>query len=155
MYTITNPKPRINNILKFLNKQQNGKIEETDRLIIKDIQNKAGITSDGVVNYQTFTLLYNEYNKSKLRNLFNDGLIRYNNMPYSLGSKGNDVAYLNALMTSALTGFTHYEKMPSGSYYGRESIEAAKRLRKIFGMKDGENVDEELYLRIRRELKYN
>ena len=152
MYNINNSKERINNVLKLLKKNQNGKITDKDRELIKNEQKTFGFPQTGIVDFKTFEALRDKYYFEKLKRRFNDG-VDYSALPLSFGSQGDTVGYINFLISNVLKNYTYEGRLPSGSFFGRDSVKAAVTLRKIFNMEKKEEFDDKLYIRIRLELK--
>ena len=72
-------------------------------------------------------------------------------LPISEGTFGDGISYLNDLIAELAEryGIRHYIKI--GNRFSRGSADAVQILRRIFGLRDGRDVDGELFLRMRDE----
>ena len=158
MYRIENKADAIKQIQKYLIKiTENGKIAPTGiydsatKAEVVRFQQSKNIDVTGAVNYETFTLLYNDCKREVL-----ESDVRRENsefsFPIKLGDFGKSVFAANELMRIFLEN--HYDPIPlrSGYSFSRESANAARRIREILMLKVGDYIDEKMYHNMR---KYN
>lgn len=149
-YEITDTASAIKNVQRLLGINESGTYGEKTKKATMDVQRRFGIPANGVVDYRTFSkiLEQSKYAKSDKMNAWTDGLADF---PYDVGDFGRDVSRVIWLLDS-VSGLYGGIRALRGSVYSVGVGEAVKWLRGIFGMPSRTDVDEELYIRLKREI---
>ena len=137
-------------VQEYLGIRKSGIYDASTRRAVTNAQMLAGLEPVGVVDYETFVYLRDAYSLSKAIDAYTgaDGLKRF---PYSVGDFGEDVRRINTIIKEISFKYGIREAM-RGSIYTESVGRAVMSLRGIFGLPEGEHVDEVLYGRIKREL---
>ena len=156
MYRIYNKSKAIRSIQKYLmavgnpafTVVPNGIYDENTRLSVIDFQNNMSIEPSGIVDYTTFTLLYNEYLLFCKIKKFRDKVGMMKNLPYLPGDINDEIRNFNLLAEKLLNyyGFTH--RLRLGNYYSEETRRAVNILRAIYLLEPSAMIDEILLSRM-------
>lgn len=165
MYDITNRKEVVREIKRYLylvsehlypeigRNTIDGIYDRATAESVKKYQTKMMLPVTGEVDYETFTLLFRDFDSVRTK-LNEDGyLLTDAGFPISLGDMSEDVRIIHALIGELREVFRELYDVGVGSYYSRRTVESVKMLRKIFGFRDGEHVDEQLYRRMLEEIR--
>ncbi len=125
-----------------------GVYDENTRLSVEDFQSRKGLVQSGVVDYETFTLLYDDYVFITDREALNQKLDSFVNFPLYPGEFDNAMLHINRSLARILDyyGFTH--RLRSSNFYSDETSNAVKTLRQIYLLEDSDVIDEEFYIRM-------
>ena len=156
MYDIKDKSEAIRIIQRYLREVNGGKIpvfpsgiyDENTKLAVKDFQIKFGITESGIVDYITFTKLFQAYKKISEEKEVKDSLI----FPMKDGDSGDGVAEINRLLIMLLDFYRINHNVRVSRYFTKSTLDGVKSLKKIY-QHFGDCVDEEFYLRIKRDEK--
>ena len=165
MYDITDKSNAIREVKKYLYLVSQNMYPEIGRGTIDgiyDSQTRKSVASyqkikklpeTGTVDLNTFNLLYKDYYSTQRRLLSKGYIITEDGFPLSIGTMNEDVRIIHAMIGELNDIYTELSEVGHGSYYSKGTAESVKMLRKIFGMPDGEHVDEELYQRMVTEIE--
>ena len=125
-----------------------GVYDENTRLSVTDFQRKNGIGVTGIVDYETFNLLYREFVFINEKTSLNKRLGSFTDFPILPGYMGDAMIHLNRSMRRLLDyyGFSH--RLRESNFYSEETARAVGILRSVYIMEEKELIDEELYVRI-------
>ena len=149
MYSIFDKEAAVNQVLKYLGLVENGVYDERARVAVSEFQESVGLSPSGVVDYSTFTLLLNAYNKRLVKEEAKVGGL--NNFSYSFGDSGSDVAIINAYLSDVLAHYSSDLISPRSAYFTRDTEAAVNFLRGVLGLSPSKNVDEEFFVRLMRD----
>ena len=154
-YSIYDKTAAINRVRLFLGLSANGTYDIEVIEKIKSIQKKSGLLQSGIVDYETFKLLVQEYNNELIKRKGGEVLFGENNFPFRFGNRGNNIILLNTMLREVLQEYTYEGDLPTGAFYSRNTENSVSRLRKVFGLKDSNTVDEEFLYRLKQETEAN
>ena len=125
--------------------------EKTKAAVIK-FQNLSNIKSTGVVDYITYSKLFESYTKvSKVQKIDNN--IGQNVVfPLRHGDYGEHIYAFNDILSKILNEYGIFHSLRRSMYFSEETEEAVRVLRKMFLMEEGE-ADQLFYDRVLNELK--
>ena len=153
MYLIDDKKSAIKEVQRLLGINESGVYDNNTRSMVKRFQTIQNIEVSGTVNYNTFTRLRNEYNKTETKNKVGAILPFYNDFPYKRGDRGPGVSILNTMLSQALEKHAVNIMKPRGEYYSYKTENAVRELRKVFLLEDNGEIDEIFYERLQRQFK--
>ena len=125
-----------------------GVFDDNTRLSVIDFQTRFDLKPTGEVNYETFTLLYNEY-VLLTRNMetgdLTDSFLQFPLLP---GKTSNGMAHINLTLGRILDyyGFTH--RLRGNNFYSDETALAVEILRDVYMLDKKNYIDEEFYRRM-------
>ena len=157
MYFIDDKAAAILALQEYLQKISRGEVypsgiyDEKTRAAVKDLQRSRDIEPDGIADYKTFTAIYEEYlarvNGDEGEHLWDGGIP----LPIFEGVYGEGVAYLNGMISELADSYGIWHSVKRTPRFSRGSADAIQTLRRIYGLRDGRDVDGELYQRMRSE----
>lgn len=165
MYDITNKKEVIREIKRYLylvseyvypeigRNTVDGIYDRSTEESIKKYQAIKGLTQTGNVDYETFTLLYSDFDKARAEMQATGYVLTDDGFPISFGDMNEDVRVIHGIIGELRSVFTELYDVGSGSYYSKRTAKSVRMLREIFGFPSGEHIDEPLYLRMLAEIK--
>ena len=146
MYHIEDKSSAIKEIQKMLSVNETGNCDEKTRASVLELQRLKGLASNGVVDYNTYTVIREEYERRKRReNVFKSSVLRDNAFPYELGSHGHDVTILNGMLANQIEKYSLPLWKPRGSFYSKATAFAVEFLREVFYLEGGRCIDELFY----------
>ena len=153
MYRIDDKVGAIKEVQRLLNLNQTGLFDKKTREAVLDAQAKYRLAETGVVDYLTFTLIAENYRNEKSNRWGSDYLLNPR-FPYVIGDMGENVLRINEALQVVLNDYTYEGIMPKGRYLNDHTIQGAQFLRKLFGMNESNEIDEELMSRIMKEREH-
>ena len=164
MYDITNKYDVVREAKKYLYLVQeylypeigrnsiDGIYDESTVSSVKKYQEYKGLSPSGYIDLKTFDLLFNDYDSIRRNLNAPKYIITSNGFPITHGEMSEDVRIIHGIMNELKRTFTELYDVGHGSYYSKRTAENASMLRNIFGLRDGDDVDSELYQRMILEL---
>jgi hypothetical protein len=153
MYRIDDKAEAIKEVQKLLNLNQTGLFDKKTKDAVLNVQSKYKLEETGVVDYQTFTLITEDYRNEK-NNKWDSDYLFNPRFPYVIGDIGDNVLKINEAMEIVLADFSYEETIPKGKYLGVDTIKGVRFLRKIFNMNESDEIDEALMSRIMKEREH-
>ncbi len=119
---------------------------------VKAFQRYKGIDESGIVDFLTFTLIYEEFKLAE--DLYNaeSYIIDEKLFPLKLGDSGNEALYINLLLDELADVYSSIERVDVKPYFSLATEKAVKALREIFLLESTPVVDLLLYERMKYEL---
>lgn len=151
MYRIEDKASAIKNVQKYLLLNMSGDYDEKTRDAVMEFQEEQRLPVTGIVDYLTFLQLRNKYLHVQIVNEAQKEL-KYSEFPLSGDEYGSDIALLNARISTALERYTHEDLPPRGNYYSDYTKSAVGRLRDVFTLRPGTDVDEIFFVRLKRDI---
>lgn len=125
--------------------------EETKAAVI-EYQKIKLLTESGVVDFETFTALYDDY-ISVVDNFYtNDYIIGDSSFPLSENDQNEDVRALHLMINELRKSYPQIVNVGTGSYYSKRTADAVEALRELFVFPKSRKVDKELYRRLKTEI---
>ena len=159
MYTVTDKSAAIKEIKKYLYTLNqtiypsvrrvsiDGQYDEQTRKAVIDFQKLMGYKQTGIVDYKTYTAMYDEYlsalDESSSNKITYDG-----GFPLSIGDMNEDVRLLHIFINELADVYSSIKKVRTSSYYSTETAEAVLSLSKIFMLKETTSTDKGMMRRI-------
>ncbi len=109
----------------------------------------------GIVDYNTFTFLYDDYLKTQKIINCDDIFIDIKNFPLSRNDRGIEVAILNLLLNELKTTHSDIPDIRINDYFSKETEEGVRILQNIFLFPVDGLVDIDMYDRMIYELRYS
>lgn len=151
MYNIEDRRGAIAAIQRLLGINESGIYDEMTKSAVMRAQINGGVAETGIVDYETFLIIRDNYHK-RLRQSEAEARLSVPRFPYKVGDRGSDVGIINADIRVALPRYTHEDMAPRGDYYTSYTAAAVRRLRQIYILPNGSQVDEDLYYRLIRDI---
>ena len=156
MYRIDNRPEAIRRVQEYLAVAGNpnifvaptGVYDENTRLSVIDFQGEMDIPQSGVVDYETFTLLYDEYVLITNKKRLNNRVGTFIKFPLFPGVRDNSMRYINNTMADLLDYYGVTHSLRDSRFYTDETSMAVLELRKIYLLDEVDIIDEELYMRL-------
>ena len=125
-----------------------GIFDENTRLSVIDFQREYGLTPSGIVDYETFVLLYDEYDAVTKRSEVRDMTDSFISFPILPRERRDAMLHINRSLGRIMDyyGFTH--RLRDSNFYSSETSEAIMILRRVYIMGDVDLIDEEFYRRM-------
>lgn len=141
----------VKNIQRLLQINESGIYDTATARAVRAVQRNFGLDDSGIVDFATFSAILEMDKRNKLKRSYITG-IDVSAFPYDVGDYGTDVREIIQLLYSALAPYSVSSGALRGAIYTVGVGNSAKKLREIYGMPIATSVDEDLYVRIRREL---
>ena len=164
MYRINDKKSAIREIKKYLYALSrsihpsirrttiDGVFDEETRGAVIDFQKIMGYNTTGIVDFETFTALYNEYLRA-IESKTPNNITSSGGFPLSVGDMNEDVRLLHIFVNELAKIYTTVEDVGTSSYYSNESAAAILALSKIFMMDESGVADKIMMKRIIYDVK--
>ena len=150
MYTVDDKTEAVKTVQRYLGNVESGIYDNKTRNAVMKFQSENTLEITGVVDYETFNLLKDNFFSSKRSTLIK-AIAPSVHFPIMYGESGSGITALNSFLGEALSNYTYNDVLPKGRYYNVYTSMAVLRLRQILGLNNEDLVDEELYSRIERE----
>lgn len=162
MYPIDDKAAAIREVQKYLRavSRENAKIPlvavdgtygEQTASAVRSFQRSRDLPETGVVNYATFTELYEAYVVAEEKETF-DALPLHGDFPLRLGDTGEGVVLLHSLLRMLGEYFPELGRIPGSSAFSGDTENAVRYLQTVFILDPDGIVTKKLYLRMEREL---
>ncbi len=126
--------------------------EKTKELVIR-FQVESDLPNTGEVDMATRGKLYRSYKKSRQNENIRNFHGISSSFPIIEGSYHDDMRRINRELGIILDNYGVHHTLRAQPYFSSSTSEAVRELRKIMRLKDGSEIDEELYMRMIYELK--
>ena len=159
MYRIDDRSSAIAELQKYLDKigisdvfiAPSGIYDETTREAVVQFQKSKHINPSGIVDLETYNLIYSEYLAVNEREQINSRLGSSISFPIYEGSYFPKMAHINRAMAECLDYYGYSHSLRDSSYYSSETAAWVKELRKIYMLPDRDNIDTEFYSRLMKD----
>ena len=156
MYRIDDKPEAIKRIQKYLSVVLTPKVfivpsgvYDTDtRLSVIDYQNSKSIYPTGIVDYQTFELLYSDYKYKTTANRLTETLKSFISFPLMPGIMSEEMMHINRMLNDLLNYYGYTHRLRDSSFYSDETSLAISIMQDIYSLRQKNYIDEELYLRM-------
>ncbi len=165
-YDITNRKDVVREIKKYLylvseslydntipRTTIDGFYDEETTAAVTAFQKIKGINPSGAVDYETFTLLFNDYKNLIFDIEYKDYILENNSFPFKIGDFSDDIRIIHLIINELSESYVNIPKVRTDKYYSVETENAVSLLRDLFFMDEGKAVDKELYYRMKKEIE--
>ena len=125
-----------------------GVYDDNTRLSIVEFQTRFSLEPTGVVDYKTFTLLYDEYIFLMNKNVVNDMTDSFIRFPILPGESQAAMTHINRSLARLLDYYGHTHRLQNSSFYSKETSKAINILREIYMLDKNDYIDEEFYYRM-------
>lgn len=119
---------------------------------VKKFQSENGIEDTGIVDFITFIKISAEAQKKGVIESAERNTGKRVSFPVSVGDSYPEIASINEALKTILDYYGIEHNVRGGYYFGKASADAAKQARRVYGISDGDTVDEELYERLSADL---
>lgn len=126
--------------------------KETQAAVIKFQEIKL-LSPTGIVDYETFTALYADYNELVADSYTSSDIIIAKELPLKENDQGEAVRALHVLINELKRYYPQIGDVGNGAYFSARTTSSVKKLRELFRLSNSEQVDSELYRRIVREIR--
>ena len=148
MYRIEDRSAYIKIIQKLLGQNETGIYTEKLKKAILEFQTVNNISPTGVVDLLTFSALIKKHKEAITKSNIKDNFLNLEAFPYTYGSIGSDVLYINTLFADLIKKYNLDVNSPRGSFYGADSSNAAAFFRRATLSEPGNSTDELLFYKI-------
>ena len=115
-------------------------------------QNKKGINQTGIVDYETYTLLYEDYLSALEKQAPSPYIFTKEEPIITEGDNNEAVRFLHILINELEGRFVNIEKVGTGSYFDKKTGDMLEILSTIFNFEKQRVLDQKLYNRILNEI---
>ena len=125
-----------------------GVYDDNTRLSVIDFQTRFDLKPTGEVDYETFTLLYDEYvllTKDIETRDITDSFIQFPLLP---GKASNGMAHINLTLGRILDYYGFAHRLRGNNFYSEETALAVGILRDVYMLDKKDYIDEEFYRRM-------
>ena len=151
MYFIEDKVGAIKEVQKMLGVNETGTFDDNTRNTVISLQKKNDLSVTGVVDYETFLIILDNYRKRMLIDRVRSSLPFPNGFPYKRGDFNDSIGVLNSMLSLSIDKYCLKLFKPKGNYYSQRTENAVKTLRKIFLLEDKNEIDEEFYEKLQRQ----
>lgn len=163
MYTQNNKEAAIRRIQDYLYEihlyegldyfaSRNGVYTDATIRAVSDFQRRQKLPATGIVDLLTFEKLRDVSLKYRTKSKA-DAQLYSSTDPLEMGSQGNDVEVLHALLRTLAKYDKNFPSIPRSAYFSFETEKAIRYVQKKFKMEENGMVDEILFERLKNELK--
>ena len=128
-----------------------GIYDDNTRASVTDFQKKNGAVADGVVNRETFEMLYEAFLLQEKINEVNNSIGSFFDFPLKIGDMSEEMFGINTTLARLLDHYGYTHNLRSSRYFSRETARSVAEIRKIYKLTYGEEIDEILYYRMIRD----
>jgi peptidoglycan hydrolase-like protein with peptidoglycan-binding domain len=164
MYRIEDKKAAILEVQRFLliiaeredfipQLPQDGVYSNETRAAVKDYQGRRGIKETGVVDKETFDLLYFESEEILAEKDIKKSVLNHESFPLKLGDSGADVSNLNTILRELAVYYKNISPLPVGGFFSRNTTDAVKVMQYHLRVREDGIVTATFYDMLRTELK--
>ena len=164
MYTQNNKEAAIRRIQDYLYEihlyegidyfaSRNGVYTDATIRAVSDFQRRQNLPITGIVDLLTFERLRDISSKYMTKSEADELLYILSDHPLKLGSQGNDVEVLHALLRTLAKYDESFPSIPRSAYFSVETEKAIRYVQKKFQVEENGAVDEILFKRLTNELK--
>ena len=146
MYWIEDKTAAIKNAQRLLGVNQTGFYNSATKNEVKKIQALNSYKETGEIDYETFLMIVNEYNR-KSRTV-NKACVFHSNLPFKLNDINEDVLTVHTVLKAVLRDYAYEEIIPEGPFLGVNTLKAVNFLRTVFDMPLSDEIDEEFISRL-------
>ena len=150
MYSIYNTNAAIKEIQRMLGVNQTGHYDAKTRDAVREIQRAYELTETGETDYKTFRAISDNHQREKLKK----SNCHYLNSeyPYIYADIGENILLINSALSRVLKNYDYEGVYPHGSFFGTETVNGIRFLRKVFLLNGDDSLDSALMNRIMLEL---
>ena len=146
MYQIYETEKAIKEVQRMLGLNTTGVYEKRTRTAVTDLQEKYKTQKSGIVDYNTFTLIAEEYRKKNTTRA--DGFLFYAVYPFTSGDQGENITKIHSVMKVVLENYEYEGVIPNGNFFGSDTVNGIRYLRKILNINGRDEIDKILLNRI-------
>ena len=131
-----------------------GIFDESTALSVTAFQNMRGLEPTGVVNRETFDLLYLEYVDAGNKDRLYATLGSFISFPLLPGQGSDSMMNINRMLATLMNyyGFSH--NLRDSNFYSDQTSDAVRTMRKIYLLPDINLIDEDFYIAMLRDHNY-
>ena len=164
MYQQTDKKSAIKEIQKYLYVISDKKYYEIPRIPIDGIfddETKAAVIKfqeimlfppTGIVDYETFTSLFEIYTSIMEDFYTTDYIFGDSNFPLEENDQNEDVRALHIMISELRKTYPQITDAGNGAYFSRKTGDAIEELRELFALPKSRKLDKQLYRRMNAEI---
>ena len=159
MYRIndkTEAKRRVQNYLRAVSPgvfvAPSGVFDENTRLALIAFQEKMNLEPSGMVDLDTFEMLFSEYSLINMKKRVEESIPGAAHFPLSIGDMSEIIFSINNNLARMLDYYGIIHRLRASSFYSQETAQAVRELRRIYMLEDSENIDEIFYFRLINDL---
>lgn len=152
MYWIEDKSAAIKNIQRLLGVNQTGFYDTVTKDAVVKIQKSGAREKTGVIDFGTFELIVDEYNKRK-RRYTKENYLFMPRFPYRMNDLGENISMIHKALKPVLLDYIYEGAFPEGAFMNIDTVNAVNFLRKIFDMPLSNEIDEEFLGRLLMEKK--
>ena len=150
MYLVNDKRGAIRSIQGALGFPKSGIYDKKTKERVKSIQEGLGLPVTGFIDYDTFILIKETERKDNIRREVKALLPHLGRFPYKENDMGEDVRYINGILSEAIGKLNLQINKPRGAYFGIYTIEAVRYLNRITLNENKDFLDEALIYRLLR-----
>lgn len=128
-----------------------GVFDENTRLSVISFQNLRGLEPTGIVDRETFDLLYLEYVDAGERNLLYATHGSFISFPLLPGQRSDSMMQINRMLAALLNYYGLSHNLRDSNFYSDETASAVKMMRRIYLLPDLNLIDEDFYIAMFRD----
>ena len=128
-----------------------GVYDENTRLSVIDFQARNALSQSGLVDKETFDLLYENYFYIEKKKNVNNSVDSFISFPLLPGSRADGMIHINQMIENILNYHAKTHKILPSRFYSSATSEGVRLIKQIFLMDDEDFIDEHLYLRMIEE----
>lgn len=147
MYRIEDKVSAVKEVQRLLRVNQTGAYDSTTRNAVIKLQSDNSLDVTGEVDYETFTLIVEDFHHNK-RGIWDNPFLHSPEFPFTKGNQGENVRSINTALSIVLKNFSYENELPYGAFFGDATIYGIRFLREIFGMEGPDEMDTHLMNRI-------
>jgi hypothetical protein len=125
-----------------------GVFDDNTRLSVIEFQSRFSLEPTGVVDYESFNLLYREYVLATSNEQTREITDSFIDFPLSPGDFKKEMTHINRTLARLLDYYGHTHRLRSNNFYSNETSLAVKILRSVYMLGEDDYIDEEFYRRM-------
>ena len=125
--------------------------KETESAVIIFQENKL-ISPTGIVDYETFTALYEDYISVTENFYTSDYIFGDGTFPLKENDQNEDVRALHIMINELRKSYSQISGVGTGAYFSKRTSDAIDDIRELFMMPKSGKLDKELYRRMISEI---
>lgn len=129
-----------------------GVFDEETRDAVIEFQKIMLLSPTGIVDFETFTVLHQEYESALSDYNTNNYIFGNGTLPLKENDQNEDVRALHSMINRLRKSYPQITDAGSGAYFSKNTAEAIRQLRILFALPGKEVLDKPLYRRMTSEI---
>lgn len=156
MYSVNDRPAAIKEVQKYLSLYSedltfippSGIYDDVTRDAVTSFQTKFNIAPTGIVDYLTFTLLYDNYRMTQIKQDVRETVDSVIKFPLTIGTESPEMRRINHIIAALLDHYGITHSITESIFFTEQTLRGVLDLEKIYAIQKNGIIDEDFYRRI-------